>query len=261
MFINIIIPCYNAERYITKLLVSLLTQTCQDFHITIVDDMSTDNSVNEITAVIKQFSTDKITLIQNTVKTYQGKARNIGFNSCKHTAQYIWFIDADDYLINNTVIEALKTKAVETNADIITFQHLIDLNNTLYTTPLYKQVDAYNLGNLMLNCTVSPWSKIIKTECCIQFNEYITWGEDAIWTLELFDKFNNIVELTDKLYCYRVDQTNSVTTSAKKFINKEHQFTIALEKLLPQVKNIKTKVNILNKLNYQYKRYGIDKNG
>ena len=52
LFLNIIIPCYNAEKTIGFLLETILNQTYQNFHITIVDDMSTDNSVNEIAKFI-----------------------------------------------------------------------------------------------------------------------------------------------------------------------------------------------------------------
>jgi glycosyltransferase involved in cell wall biosynthesis len=80
--------------------------------------MSSDNSVNEITKFI---SSNKITLIQNNVKCYQGKSRNIGFKNTKYKSEYVWFIDADDYLPNVNVISNLYNIVKNIKYDIVSF--------------------------------------------------------------------------------------------------------------------------------------------
>lgn len=256
MFLNIIIPCYNAEKWIGILIKSIMSQTFQDFHITIVDDISTDNSVREIQRVADEICGGKLTLIQNTEKCFQGKSRNIGFKNRVVDSEYTWFMDADDYLPRKTVFEELYNIVQKKNhPDVIAFQYINDKNGTLYPSKCYMQKYSYDQNFLMLNCTVSPWSKLVKTTQVIDFIESTNWGEDAMWTLQLYDNTDNVVDLTDVFYAYRCID-NGVTAAAKKSIEREHSFTVELEKLLPKVNKITTKLNIIRKLAYQYIQFG-----
>jgi glycosyltransferase involved in cell wall biosynthesis len=80
--------------------------------------MSTDNSISKINKFIP---TNKITLLQNKVKCYQGKSRNIGFKNVKYKSEYVWFIDADDYLPNENVISNLHNIVKDIKYDIVSF--------------------------------------------------------------------------------------------------------------------------------------------
>lgn len=98
MLISIVIPLYNKEKFIKNTIISVLRQSYKKFELIIVDDGSTDNSVN----VVKSISDSRIRIIS---KQNEGvsKTRNRGVKEAK--GEYIFFLDADDYLVP----EALKT--------------------------------------------------------------------------------------------------------------------------------------------------------
>lgn len=93
--ITIITPAYNAEKYISETIQSVLNQTYQDWEMIIVDDCSTDN-----TSVIVQKYVEKdsrIRLIRAPINGGVAKARNIGLEHAK--GEYIAFVDSDDLWI------------------------------------------------------------------------------------------------------------------------------------------------------------------
>ncbi|MEX8548513.1 MAG: glycosyltransferase family 2 protein [Mucilaginibacter sp.] len=99
--VSIIIPVYNAEKYITKTITSALNQTWRNIEIIIIDDGSTDNSL----AIAKQFKNEHIVILS---KQNQGasKARNKGLQEAK--GAFIQFLDADDLLSPNKIAEQVK---------------------------------------------------------------------------------------------------------------------------------------------------------
>ncbi|MEX0333147.1 glycosyltransferase family 2 protein [Vibrio tubiashii] len=91
--VSIVIPLYNAENYIEETLQSIVNQTYKNFEVIVVDNASTDSSLN----VVKQFSTDIDSLIViESNKNSGGPAcpRNIGIECAK--GEYIAFLDSDD---------------------------------------------------------------------------------------------------------------------------------------------------------------------
>lgn len=92
--ISIIIPCYNGEKYIVDTIQSCLEQTYQNFEIIIIDDGSTDSSVDVIEEISKQSSKVKLYRQKNKGSCY---ARNHGIEVS--TGELLFFLDADDILM------------------------------------------------------------------------------------------------------------------------------------------------------------------
>ncbi|MEQ4709734.1 glycosyltransferase family 2 protein [Providencia huaxiensis] len=88
--VSIIMPCYNAEQYIKDSINSVLNQTYPHFELIIIDDLSTDNSIN----IINSFSDNRIKLIQLTQNGGAGVARNTGIEAAQ--GRFIAFLDSDD---------------------------------------------------------------------------------------------------------------------------------------------------------------------
>lgn len=97
--VSIIIPVYNAEKYLEECLHSVAKQTWQQFEIIIVNDGSTDNSEE----IIKGFHEERIRYFK--IKN-QGQCKASNYGLAQATGEYIKFLDADD-LINETHIESL----------------------------------------------------------------------------------------------------------------------------------------------------------
>lgn len=91
--ISIVIPCFNSENYICNCLKSIENQESEDIEIIIVDDKSTDNTVNVINEY-KKNSKMQIKLFQNEKNIGAGLSRNKGIKYCEK--EYLLFIDSDD---------------------------------------------------------------------------------------------------------------------------------------------------------------------
>lgn len=88
--ISIIIPVYNAEKFIEDTINTVINQTYDNYEIILIDDCSTDNSVN----IINKYLTSNIKLYKNKENIGVGLTRNVGIKHSK--GDYIAFLDADD---------------------------------------------------------------------------------------------------------------------------------------------------------------------
>lgn len=102
--VSICIPCYNASKFIAETIESIITQTYGNIEIIIVDDGSTDNSVDIIIKIKKKYFGTKISLYQQKNQG-QCSAANKAFKMSG--GEYIKFLDADDLLNSNHIEEQL----------------------------------------------------------------------------------------------------------------------------------------------------------
>ena len=113
--VSIVIPCYNAEKYLDMCMDSLLKQTQQDIEIICVDDGSTDSTLDKLNCYAQADTRVRIFSQQN---QYAGAARNLGLSKAR--GQYILFLDADDFFEENMVQDAYSA-AVSDDADVVIF--------------------------------------------------------------------------------------------------------------------------------------------
>lgn len=121
MKFSIIVPVYNTEKYIAKCLNSILNQSYKNFEIIVVNDGSTDQSMDIINKYL--LKTEKIILI-NQKNEGLSQARNNGMK--KTTGEYVLFVDSDDY-IEPDLLNKLNDN-IEPNLDIVRFQIYTDTN-------------------------------------------------------------------------------------------------------------------------------------
>ena len=107
---SIIIPVYNVEKYIERTLDSVFNQTFKDFEVIIVNDGSTDNSIN----LAKKYDVKVI----DSVHVEVSEARNIGEK--KATGEYLIFLDSDDYW-DEKLLEEIN-KSLKNKPDLVRFQ-------------------------------------------------------------------------------------------------------------------------------------------
>lgn len=112
---SVIIPVFNTEEYIGECLDSVLRQTQKEFEIIVVDDGSTDGSLE----VVKKYQkAHKNILVVRQENKKLGAARNLGMSVA--TGEYLFFLDSDD-LIEETMLEELYLKASQNALDFATF--------------------------------------------------------------------------------------------------------------------------------------------
>ena len=125
-FFSVIIPLYNKEDYIKNTLKSVFNQSFQDFEVIIVDDGSTDKSLQ----IVKQFIDDRLKVY---IQKNQGVsvARNFGIEKAK--SEYIALLDADDLWYENHLFELKKLIEIFPDAGLFCTNHEIKRSPHLVT--------------------------------------------------------------------------------------------------------------------------------
>lgn len=137
--VSVIVPVYNIENYIEGCIKSLISQTYNDIEIILVDDGSTDNSLN----VCEQFAgIDNRIKIVNKANGGLSSARNAGIDVA--TGDYIIFVDGDDYIAANTLLE-LVSQIEKYDADIVQFGYVE--TNVDYSNQVCEPVSTTELVN------------------------------------------------------------------------------------------------------------------
>ena len=211
--ISVIIPVYNAEKQIEKCLKSVIEQTYDKIEIIVINDGSTDNSLN----VIKECSkNDKRIRLINIQNKGVSAARNLGINEAK--GEYICFIDADDYVDTN-LIENLQLY-FEQDYDLIKYKAVsVDKSGNVLeyfngeTFRLLNGQEAFNAmfaNDVMLQV---PWLYLYKKQFLIKNNFSYPEGkvhEDFARTILIILKAEKICS-TDVCGYYYVQTDKSIT--------------------------------------------------
>ena len=109
--VSIIVPMYNSEKYIVRCIDSLLEQSYENIEIIVVDDGSSDNSVE----IIKKYNDNRINIYQ---KRNEGVSatRNLGIE--KSNGDFLLFVDSDDY-VSKDIVKVMLDKVNNKNSMIL----------------------------------------------------------------------------------------------------------------------------------------------
>ena len=223
MKVSVVVPVYNVEKFISRCLDSLLSQTYQDFEIIVVDDCSLDSSIS----LVETYESDKIEIHSHDKNKGLSASRNTGVQYC--TGDYLLFLDADDFLTPNA-LEKCVSVAEEYGSDVISFnsRHVDELGKTWPVTWMekYNNADLYNIGinnYPKLVWDVAAWNKLILLdlyrELQLSFDEEQRWFEDHLFSLQLYSKTDKVTIVHDVLHYYlkRSGADNQSITQKKSF--------------------------------------------
>ena len=217
ILISVIIPVYNAQKYLKTCLDSLINQLYKKLEIICVDDGSTDNSLEILRYYEKKDSRIKVFTQKNSGPS---AARN---NALDHaTGDYISFVDADDFLEANAY-KVLSEVAIEKeNWDLIIFggnvigernDYIADKLNTSFNT--YKNCSAGEVVFKEKAARPFLWLHFLKRELLekptrLRFDETLNLGEDQIFQFGYVPRAKNVITLNLKLYNYRIEKNASL---------------------------------------------------
>lgn len=209
--ITIIIPVYNAEKYIDRCLKSLLNQTFKDFNIILINDGSKDRSLEIIEKYEKSYSFIKVFNQEN---KGPAMARNMGIKNVK--TKYLMFIDADDY-VDEDYVETYYNEIKDSKNDIVMggFRKT-DGNKVSFIRKL-------NDGIFAKYIVTGPVSKIYKTDFIRKNNVLFldtNSSEDVYFSLTLIAKGAKIKTIEYIGYNY-YDNLNSISNTSHKGFNQE----------------------------------------
>lgn len=220
--ISIIVPVYNLENYIEKAINQLTSQTYKNLEIILVDDGSTDKSLELCNTFAK--SDNRIVVIHQENRGVS-VARNTGIKYA--TGEYIGFFDGDDD-IESDIFEFLYNNLVKNNADIsICGVTIINPDNSVNNISTGKQIIWNNPQDYIKalfkgNATMSVYTKLFKASICKEtdFPEDIRVNEDKFYCFSVALKANCIC-LNDipKYTYYRRVGSATVTNFTEKFFD------------------------------------------
>ena len=218
--ISIIVPVYNLENYIEKTLEQLISQTYKNLEIIVIDDGSTDNSLNICNTLAKNDNRIKVIHTENKGVS---SARNTGIMHA--TGKFISFCDGDD-AVESDMYEFLYKNLVADNADIsicgIKIVHTNKATSTNGKTMIWDNREDYIKDLLKGNVSMSVSAKLFKADICksVRFSTDLRTYEDKFYNFKTAFKANRITcNITPKYtYCRRIG-SSSITDFSDKFFD------------------------------------------
>ena len=196
---------YECKTFLKKCIDSILEQVYKNFELIIVDDMSTDTSIK----TIESYKDDRIHLIKNKRKRYNGGSRNVGIDYALNNLEfdYFCFLDSDDWWKDNQVLEKINKRLYNHDMALLGME-LIDKNGVFMTK--FHHYDNYKdffLSDNKVWCTA--WARVIKKNKIVYFCED-TLMEDRVWSYRQADQIDDLNKVINiKEVCYVWNRTNS----------------------------------------------------
>ncbi len=228
-FFSVLIPLYNKENFVQRTLKSLLEQKFKDFEIIIVNDGSTDKSLE----IVKSLKTEKINLL-NQQNQGVAAARNNGVEVSK--GKWIAFLDADD-IWKPEHLQELKNCIDELpKAELVSNAYKIKLERSFIKTPVYSKnlSEGINyIDNYLEYSFIDPlfWTSSIAVkkeifEALEGFDEDLKTGEDLDFMIRFSQKYKIGYNPTHTITYNRITENNlsdaHTLLEKKKYIDK-HQ--------------------------------------
>lgn len=223
--VSIIIPVYNAEKYLRECVESVCNQTYQNLEILLINDASKDSSA----LLIEQLKLEdsRIKAIHKSQNEGVGAARNTGLDIAQ--GEYILFIDQDDWMDSNHIADLVELLE-RTQADIaianftryymdeeryeihIADQDYYELELTPKEWFRYQYGQPHNLSS----CFTVPWGKLYKKFLFENFLYYTgAFGEDDRGTWKLYLLSEKIAYMHRASLVYRVNESSMTQTTEK----------------------------------------------
>ncbi|MCM4167340.1 Undecaprenyl-phosphate 4-deoxy-4-formamido-L-arabinose transferase [Arenibacter antarcticus] len=254
--ISVIVPVYNVGNYLNRCIESILNQNYKELELILIDDGSTDNSVE----ICKQYVEldQRVKLFQ---QNNQGSsiARNTGLLNT--TGEYISFVDSDDwilpemlesmieYAINNdlAVVECESIKSTDSNIDKIISEKLFEFKT---------ETNEEALARIIENQKFAVWRRIYSKKIIgnLKFIPY-KLHQDVFFTIDILKKIKHQGYIKTPFYCYNVENISIIRSpySQKKLDAIDATFYVLNEtKDFNNNIKINAKKHVIQQLMYHY---------
>lgn len=245
--VSVIIPVYNAEKYLQQCLNSILNQTMSDIEIICVDDGSSDSSYDILTEYANIDSRVKVVRQKN---SGAGATRNTGLAvAC---GDYIHFLDSDDWAEAN-LYEVLYKNIREQNADVCVcfFETFDNVTGNVEKKPRPLIRDCYvcttnfrQNPSYLVHSSMVSWNKLysrkLLTENDIWFQDF-PFAEDRAFYFHVLICAEKIAIVDEYLIHYRINNDSSLVASTSTSYKQEYNFS-SYEKIRDLTKHAPLKV-------------------
>ncbi|OPB97095.1 glycosyl transferase family A [Elizabethkingia meningoseptica] len=225
--VSVIIPVYNAEKTLHIAMDSLLSQTYHPIELVVINDCSKDEThsvLQQYEAKLAQHKGIFIKIINHEVNQGVAAARNTGLNNV--TGEYIYYVDADDCIEENT-IELMVEEALKAGADIVGCNWYLSFNQNerkMNQSPLISQIDAIKKmlnGTMRWNLWLFMVRRSLYEEYNIRFIDGMNMGEDMMVMIKLFTHAEKVSYIGQALYHYGQSNEDSLTKTYSEKHRKE----------------------------------------
>lgn len=233
--VSVNIPVFKCEKYILRCLKSVKNQTYKNLEIILVNDCTTDNSVQITEKFIQENPDLNIQLIHHSENQGLSVVRNTGIENSK--GKYIFFLDSDDEITENC-IEVLIDKALETDAQLIIAQNrwINTFDNSTkdfgFPTTSGKKYYSANYEIFTAYCNdefpVPSWNKLFEADFIKKNKIYFIPGlyaQDELWFFHIMLQVETLAITDEITYLYYLHGDSVIFNRTKK--NFENHQTIA----------------------------------
>ena len=198
--VSVIVPAYNAEKYICQCIDSILAQTLKEIELIIIDDGSTDRTGSILDE--KYAALENVKVIHQKNKGLYA-TRRIGLNLAE--GEYVGWVDADDFIAENMYQTMLDT-AENMDSDLVICDYSWYPGKVGKKEKWFREYRGIK-DTAFVERNSQPWNKIVKksllTDLCVA--DYFETCFDEIYIRVLL-KAENPVTIPDQLYFYRVGE-------------------------------------------------------
>ena len=236
--LSVIMPAYNAAKYIERSMESVLSQSHRELELIIVNDGSADDTAEVVSRVAERDSRVRLITVEN---GGPAMARNHGLDSISADSDYVMFIDADDELLPGALDYALNA-AAECSAKLVIFGFTIlsaDGARRDYFEPECR-LDESSLGQAlpklyMANMLNQVWAKLFSAELLrdksLRFPDY-RWGEDRLFIFDCLERTQDVAVLPGCCYLYVMHPGESLIT---RYYDKKHLVCCLADKRMAEL--------------------------
>ncbi len=221
--ISVIIPAYNAEKFIERCLSSVLGQSYRALEVIVVDDGSGDNTAAEV----NRFVDERLSLLRLPSNCGQSVARNTGLAVAK--GEYIGFVDADDF-IDNDFYERLISEAKRSNADIVMGETRCFSKNKGKIAKNKSREVFETVEKIALLKHGGPCDKLYKRDFICKYNIKFPEGlilEDNFFVVQAFYLAQKVVAINGAIYNYVCNPASTMRSIENKQKRLDCGLTIA----------------------------------
>lgn len=202
--ISVILPVYNAEKYLAATLDSVLSGSFSDFEVVAVNDGSSDSSLSILKEYAERDARIKIIDKQNTGVS---DTRNVAIEAAE--GEYLAFLDSDDIYSPN-YLERMYFAAEESGADVTVCGYTTFRGDApTFSDSVDKEVRTTTTKELLDTGLMTPlWVKLVKksivVENGIKFDTELAFGEDLFFSWRVCFAADKTARISDVLYGYRM---------------------------------------------------------
>ena len=221
--LTVLMPVYNAEKFLKDSIGSILKQTYSDFELLILDDGSTDNSLKIIKAYAKEDK--RIKILVNKTNQKQTKCRNRLLKNSK--TEFVAWMDADDISLEDRLQTQMDFLKQNSKIDAVGIQYSTfgsngnlpnDFTSNFAPSDIEIKTDFVFGYNFLFGGSLMRMKKIKQHHLFFDNNYKLSTGEDHQYIIDCFP-FMKFANLDKVLYQYRQDSTQTTAINKKQVLN------------------------------------------